>query len=106
MPSPHTAQAVASGSTEADAFVARHIVGIDRGGQGLGDLNWFVIGGHAVRCFCPYRPSVDVDFGVHEPKNSEDLKRQLRAAGEVEITERAEQMVHLRWNGINVSIFV
>ena len=25
---------------------------------------WFVIGGQAVRCFCPYRPSRDVDFGV------------------------------------------
>jgi hypothetical protein len=28
---------------------------------------WFVIGGHAVRCFCPYRPSRDVDFGVRLP---------------------------------------
>ena len=31
----------------------------------VGDLPfWFVIGGQAVRCFCPYRPSRDVDFGV------------------------------------------
>lgn len=25
---------------------------------------WFIIGGHAVRCLCPYRPTRDVDFGV------------------------------------------
>lgn len=25
---------------------------------------WFVIGGQAMRCLCPYRPSRDVDFGV------------------------------------------
>jgi len=27
---------------------------------------WFVIGGQAVRCLCPYRPTRDVDFGVRE----------------------------------------
>ena len=33
--------------------------------QAVEDLPyWFVIGGHAVRCFCPYRPSRDVDFGA------------------------------------------
>jgi len=25
---------------------------------------WFVIGGQALRCFCPYRPSNDIDLGV------------------------------------------
>ena len=35
--------------------------------EAVGDLPiWFVIGGQAVRCFCPYRPSRDVDFGVHD----------------------------------------
>ncbi len=73
----------------------------------LRDLSyWFVIGGHAVRCFCPYRPSRDVDFGVHQPADLEDLLRQLEKSGQVEILERGKDTVHLRWNGINVSIFV
>lgn len=34
-------------------------------GRAVADLPyWFVIGGQAMRCFCPYRPSRDVDFGV------------------------------------------
>ena len=34
-------------------------------GNAVADIPyWFVIGGQAVRCFCPYRPSRDVDFGV------------------------------------------
>jgi hypothetical protein len=67
---------------------------------------WFVIGGHAVRCFCPYRPSRDVDFGVRSVENLEDLLRQLEARGEVEISERDEETVHLRFDGISVSVFV
>jgi hypothetical protein len=67
---------------------------------------WFVIGGHAVRCFCPYRPSRDVDFGVRAPTDLEALLDQLRASGEVEVLERSKGTVHLRWRGINVSIFV
>ncbi len=67
---------------------------------------WFVIGGHAVRCFCPYRPSRDVDFGVRDPQGLEDLLAQLSRTGTVEILERAEGTVHLRWNDVNVSIFV
>lgn len=67
---------------------------------------WFVIGGHAVRCLCPYRPSRDVDFGVAAPSELEELLAQLSASGTVEITERAADTLHLRWNGINVSIFV
>jgi hypothetical protein len=67
---------------------------------------WFVIGGHAVRCFCPYRPSNDVDFGVLQAKNAEQLLRQLRKRGRVDLLERDRGTVHLRFNGINVSIFV
>ena len=68
--------------------------------------HWFVIGGQAVRCFCPYRPSRDVDFGVNAAEDLEALLAQLAATGEVEITERGEHTVHLRWCGVNVSIFV
>jgi hypothetical protein len=67
---------------------------------------WFVIGGHAVRCFCPYRPSRDVDFGVRRPADLEGLLAHLRRSGEVEILERDEGMLHLRWRGIDVSVFV
>jgi hypothetical protein len=67
---------------------------------------WFVIGGHAVRCFCPYRPSRDVDFGVHAPDDLKALLKQLSKTGEVEIQEQSTGTVHLRWRGINVSIFV
>ena len=34
---------------------------------------WFVIGGQAVRCFAPYRPSRDIDFGIDSPANLDDL---------------------------------
>jgi hypothetical protein len=67
---------------------------------------WFVIGGQAVRCFAPYRPSRDVDFGVDSPRNLEDLLAQLRGGGHVEVQERAADTVHLLWNGIKVSAFV
>lgn len=30
-----------------------------------GHRRWFLIGGQAVRCYVPYRPSHDVDFGRH-----------------------------------------
>ncbi len=66
---------------------------------------WFVIGGHAVRCFCPYRPSRDVDFGVGDVASLDDLVAQLHLTGEVEVTERSSDTVHLRWNGLDVSIF-
>jgi hypothetical protein len=49
---------------------------------------WFVIGGQAVRCFCPYRPSRDVDFGVTRAEDLDDLVRQLEGRGRVEILER------------------
>ncbi len=65
-----------------------------------------MIGGHAVRCFCPFRPTRDVDFGVHEPRNLEDLLEQLAQSGRVQILERGKGTVHLHWNEIHVSIFV
>jgi hypothetical protein len=68
--------------------------------------HWFVIGGQAVRCFAPYRPSEDVDFGVSSASDLDDLIQQLRRRGEVELQERHDGTVHLRWNGIKVSAFV
>jgi hypothetical protein len=67
---------------------------------------WFVVGGHAVRCLCPYRPSRDVDFGVRAPSDLTDLVEQLRRTGTVEISEQTSDTVHLRWNRVDVSIFV
>lgn len=67
---------------------------------------WFVIGGQAVRCFAPYRPSRDVDFGIGEPASLRDLVEQLSRSGRVEIQERSSDTVHLLWNGIKVSVFI
>ena len=67
---------------------------------------WFVIGGQAVRCFCPYRPSEDVDFGVASARDAASLLAQLRKRGTVEILERAADTVHLTLDGVPVSIFV
>lgn len=67
---------------------------------------WFVIGGQAVRCFAPYRPSQDVDFGIDSAANLNDLVNQLTLKGKVEIQERGSDTVHLLWNGIKVSAFV
>jgi len=67
---------------------------------------WFVIGGHAVRCLCPYRPTRDVDFGVREARSIDGLVDELRQTGETEILERGPDTVHLRWNGIDVSVFL
>jgi hypothetical protein len=67
---------------------------------------WFVIGGQAVRCFAPYRPSRDVDFGIGSPADLTDLLDRLARTGEVEVLERGGDTVHLRWNGIKVSAFV
>jgi hypothetical protein len=66
---------------------------------------WFVIGGHAVRCFSPYRPSRDVDFGVGSAKDLSDLLSALQKSGTTEVLERSHDTAHLRWSGINVSIF-
>lgn len=70
------------------------------------DPIWFVIGGHAVRCFCPYRPSDDVDFGVGTAKALEEVLSRLRSKGKVQIVERAKDTVHLSFDGLDVSIFV
>lgn len=67
---------------------------------------WFVIGGQAVRCFAPYRPSHDVDFGIDAAPNLEVLVERLADRGRVEVLERSRDTVHLRWNGIKVSVFV
>ena len=76
-------------------------------GRAVADLPyWFVIGGQAVRCFCPYRPSRDVDFGVTSPDDLDELVQQLQRRGRVEIAERSVDTVHLRFDGIDVSIFV
>ena len=76
-------------------------------GRAVADLPyWFVIGGQAVRCFCPYRHSRDVDFGVTSPDDLDDLVQQLQRRGRVEIAERSVDTVHLRFDGIDVSIFV
>jgi hypothetical protein len=76
-------------------------------GRAVDDIPyWFVIGGQAVRCFTPYRPSRDVDFGVESAASLEDLVSQLRQRGTVEIQERASDTVHLLWNGTKVSAFV
>lgn len=67
---------------------------------------WFVIGGHAVRCLCPYRPTRDVDFGVREATSLDELLGALRRSGAVEILERGDDTIHLIWEGIGVSIFL
>jgi hypothetical protein len=76
-------------------------------GRAVADLPyWFVIGGQAMRCFCPYRPSRDVDFGVTRAEDLDDLVRQLERRGRVELRERTHDTVHLRFDDIDVSIFV
>jgi hypothetical protein len=67
---------------------------------------WFVIGGQAVRCFCPYRPSRDVDFGVIRANDAEELLAHLRSRGAVELLERSRHTIHLTFDGVDVSIFV
>lgn len=70
------------------------------------DPFWFVIGGHAVRCFCPYRPSNDVDFGVGSAKDLKALLRGLGRRGELVVLERSEGTVHAQLDGVDVSLFV
>jgi hypothetical protein len=68
--------------------------------------HWFVIGGQAVRCLCPYRPSRDVDFGVANARNARELIRHLERRGKVELLERSSDTTHLTFDGVDVSIFV
>ena len=73
----------------------------------VGDLPyWFVIGGHAVRCFVPYRPSRDVDFGVMDAKTLAELVRALSKRGSFEVLERDVDTIHGRFEGVDVSVFV
>ena len=75
--------------------------------QAVGEMPaWFVIGGHAVRCFCPYRPSRDVDFGVRTTADLHGLLERLAATGSLDVLERSVDTVHARWNGVPVSVFV
>jgi hypothetical protein len=75
--------------------------------QALAELPfWFVIGGQAVRCFAPYRPSRDVDLGVDTPANLEAVLERLRGTGTVEVIEEERGTVHLLWDGVKVSVFV
>ena len=75
--------------------------------RAVGEIRyWFVIGGQAVRCFAPFRPCRDVDFGVASAADLGDLLAQLEASGEVELQERSTGTIHLAWNGIKVSGFV
>ncbi len=66
---------------------------------------WFVIGGQAVRCLCPYRPSRDVDFGVRDEHDLDSLVAGLTKAGDLVIRDRSANTVHGVWNGVNISIF-
>jgi hypothetical protein len=68
--------------------------------------HWFVIGGQAVRCLCPYRPSHDVDFGVSTARNANELLDHLKARGNVVILETGKDTTHLTFDGIDVSVFV
>ncbi len=67
---------------------------------------WFVIGGQAVRCFVPYRPSHDVDFGVGKVREVKKLVARLECAGRVEFVERSVDTVHLNFEGVDVSVFL
>lgn len=67
---------------------------------------WFVIGGQAVRCFAPYRPSNDADFGVLRARDLKSLVAELQRKGRVELLETSKNTTHLNFEGIDVSIFV
>jgi hypothetical protein len=67
---------------------------------------WFVIGGQAVRCFVPYRPTHDVDFGVTKPAQLKRLLKQLESTGKVELIEKSADTVHLNFGGVDISIFL
>jgi hypothetical protein len=67
---------------------------------------WFVIGGQAVRCLLPYRPSRDVDFGVGTPADLKGLLDLLASRGSVEVIERSADTVHLKFDGVKASVFV
>jgi hypothetical protein len=67
---------------------------------------WFLIGGQAVRCLVPYRPSHDVDFGVSKPSQLKRLLGRLEQAGQVDLIERSADTIHLTFEGVDISIFL
>jgi hypothetical protein len=67
---------------------------------------WFLIGGHAVRCFRPYRPSDDVDLGVPTEKALQTVVAALEKGGHSQVLERTKDTVHLVREGVDVSVFV
>ena len=71
-----------------------------------GVAGWFLIGGHAVRCFRPYRPSRDVDIGVRSAKDAARILGVLRRRAKVSVVERAKDTIHLQVGDVDVSIFV
>ena len=54
----------------------------------------------------PVPADAHVDFGVREAGSVDGLVDELQRTGATEILERGEDTVHLRWNGIDVSIFL
>jgi hypothetical protein len=47
-----------------------------------------------------------VDFGLPDASSIDEFVGRLEETGLVEILERSVDTVHLRWNGIDVSVFV
>lgn len=76
------------------------VAGLDEGRY------WFVIGGQAVRCFVPYRPSRDADFGVVTAKDLVTFVKHLEARGKIALIETSKDTVHLNFDGVDVSVFV
>ena len=68
--------------------------------------SWFLIGGQAVRCLTPYRPSRDADIGVATRDDLDAVLGALSQAGDVDIRESSDDTVHLSWNGVGISVFV
>lgn len=67
---------------------------------------WFLIGGQAVRCFVPYRPTHDVDFGVSKPSQLKRLLGRLGEAGKIDLIEKSADTIHLTFEGVDISIFL
>lgn len=63
---------------------------------------WFIVGGQAVRCFSPYRPTRDVDFGVGTVVDIAKLIGCLRERAAVQLIEESENTTHLKWQGFDI----
>ncbi len=66
---------------------------------------WFLIGGQAVRCLRPYRPSRDVDIGVPTASDFRKVVAALKRCGAAEV-ERDKGSIHLDVDGFEVSVFL